>query len=185
MLTDVDGLYDRPPSESGAKIIREVHPAALASIEFGPVSKGGRGGMEAKVGAALRALEMGIKGVVMASGTVQNIVGRLMAGEELGTYFSTSIGRKPSFDADPAQDAALSREAARVLSALDGADRTALLDSVAAALVDRADAILEANEAAVGVGPGGFNVTSTCEELSDEHATRKGSTLRELDERWA
>ena len=57
--------------------------------------------MEAKVGAALRALEMGVKGVVMASGTTQNVVGRLMGGEDLGTYFSTSISRKASFDADP------------------------------------------------------------------------------------
>jgi delta-1-pyrroline-5-carboxylate synthetase len=55
LLTDVDGLYDRPPSAPGAKIIREVHPASLSAVEFGPVSKGGRGGMEAKVGAALRA----------------------------------------------------------------------------------------------------------------------------------
>ncbi|KAH8062848.1 glutamate-5-semialdehyde dehydrogenase [Aureococcus anophagefferens] len=99
LLTDVDGLYDRPPSAHGAKIIREVHPASLSAVEFGPVSKGGRGGMEAKVGAALRALEMGVKGVVMASGTTQNVVGRLMGGEDLGTYFSTSIsGRRPDAD---------------------------------------------------------------------------------------
>ena len=149
LLTDVDGLYDRPPNDPAAKIIREVHPASLSAVQFGPVSKGGRGGMEAKVGAALRALEMGVKGVVMASGTTQNVVGRLMGGEDLGTYFSTSIARKASFDADPYEEASAARAAARCLQGLSGAERTAILEGVANALTARAPEILAANEADV------------------------------------
>ena len=145
LLTDVDGLYDRPPSDPAAKIIREVHPASLSAVQFGPVSKGGRGGMEAKVGAALRALEMGIKGVVMASGTEPSVISRLMRGEDLGTYFSTAIGRKASFDADPMEEAAEARDAARCLQALTAADRSAMLEAVADALVAKEAAILEAN----------------------------------------
>ena len=73
MLTDVEGLYDRPPSEAGARLVREVHPASLKDWKFGGISKGGRGGMEAKVNAALGALEVGIKSVVLASGSEPDV----------------------------------------------------------------------------------------------------------------
>jgi delta-1-pyrroline-5-carboxylate synthetase len=76
MLTDVEGLYDRPPSEAGARLVREVHPASLKDWKFGGISKGGRGGMEAKVNAALGALEVGIKSVVLASGSEKEVLQR-------------------------------------------------------------------------------------------------------------
>jgi delta-1-pyrroline-5-carboxylate synthetase len=76
MLTDVEGLYDRPPSEAGARLVREVHPASLKDWKFGGISKGGRGGMEAKVNAALGALEVGVKSVVLASGSEKEVLQR-------------------------------------------------------------------------------------------------------------
>ncbi|KAH8058794.1 glutamate-5-semialdehyde dehydrogenase [Aureococcus anophagefferens] len=141
LLTDVDGLYDRPPSAHGAKIIREVHPASLSAVEFGPVSKAPRrhGGQ----GRRARALEMGVKGVVMASGTTQNVVGRLMGGEDLGP-----TSRRPS-PASPADPPEARRAAQRCLQGLSGAERTAILEGVALALTARAPEILAANEADV------------------------------------
>jgi glutamate 5-kinase len=47
LLTDVQGLYDRPPSEEGAVIIDTYSRAA--SVSIGEKSARGRGGMGAKV----------------------------------------------------------------------------------------------------------------------------------------
>ena len=56
--------------------MREVHPASLKDWKFGGISKGGRGGMEAKVNAALGALEVGVKSVVLASGSEKEVLQR-------------------------------------------------------------------------------------------------------------
>ena len=121
MLTDVEGLYDRPPSEAGARLVREVHPASLKDWKFGGISKGGRGGMEAKVNAALGALEVGIKSVVLASGSEPDVLRRVLAGDDVGTYFSNDIARKPSLDeGNPLEAVGQSaRRAARALQALE------------------------------------------------------------------
>jgi delta-1-pyrroline-5-carboxylate synthetase len=49
LLTDVNGLYDRPPSERGAAIIDTYSRAAAALVKVGEKSARGRGGMGAKV----------------------------------------------------------------------------------------------------------------------------------------
>ena len=47
LLTDVSGVYDRPPSEAGAKIIDVF--SEHSSFQAGDKSAQGRGGMQAKV----------------------------------------------------------------------------------------------------------------------------------------
>ena len=65
LLTDVDGLYDRPPSEPGAAIIPEYYrDVEDVSFRIGDKSAQGRGGMKAKVDSAMRALDVGVKVVV-------------------------------------------------------------------------------------------------------------------------
>ena len=49
LLTDVDGLYDKPPSEYGARIIN-TYARGDTEHRFGDKSSQGRGGMGAKVG---------------------------------------------------------------------------------------------------------------------------------------
>lgn len=52
LLTDVDGLYDRPPSHPQARIIQTYNHRT--GFEVGAKSLQGRGGMAAKVDAALK-----------------------------------------------------------------------------------------------------------------------------------
>ena len=67
LLTDVEGLYDKPPSETDASVIG-TYDAAAAEVVFGEKSSRGRGGMGSKVSAALEALTGGVQAVVIASG---------------------------------------------------------------------------------------------------------------------
>ena len=62
LLTDIDGLYDRPPRQTGARHIDTVRSAAdVAGIALGGRGSGiGRGGMLTKVQSALMASEAGI-----------------------------------------------------------------------------------------------------------------------------
>lgn len=51
LLSDVDGLYRRPPSQHVGDTVPEVIPTfrASAAFELGAKSRIGRGGMQAKV----------------------------------------------------------------------------------------------------------------------------------------
>jgi len=87
LLTDVSGLFDRPPGEPGAERLARVDAAAEALPAAGPSTSGaGRGGMRSKVSAAALAADGGCHAVI-ASGTDRGVVGRVLAGEEEGTWF--------------------------------------------------------------------------------------------------
>ena len=107
--------------------------------------------MEAKVNAALGALEVGIKSVVLASGSEPDVLRRVLAGDDVGTYFSNDIARKPSLDeGNPLEAVGQSaRRAARALQALEAGDRTKILQAIASKLRAAAPAILAANAADV------------------------------------
>ncbi|WP_371152975.1 glutamate 5-kinase [Buchananella felis] len=85
MLTDVDGLYDRPPSRPGAKRIGVVRSEQdLAGLDVtGRGSDLGTGGMASKIVAASAAASAGV-GVVLTS--ADNLAAAV-AGEEVGTWF--------------------------------------------------------------------------------------------------
>lgn len=94
LLTDVDGLYTAPPSEPGARLIRQVDD--LNELE-GIIVKGsgssvGTGGMVTKLQAASMATEAGI-GVLLTSAAN---LGVALAGEEVGTWFTPSAQRPTS-----------------------------------------------------------------------------------------
>jgi delta-1-pyrroline-5-carboxylate synthetase len=62
LLSDVDGVYDSPPSESSdgrQPSLMSVYRAD-SGIEIGEKSSAGRGGMQAKIDAALDAVERGV-----------------------------------------------------------------------------------------------------------------------------
>ena len=67
LMSDVDGIYDRPPSNEGARIIHSFIPDDLNKITFGVKSDVGTGGMESKVKSAMWALEHG-SSVVICNG---------------------------------------------------------------------------------------------------------------------
>ncbi|XP_044070357.1 delta-1-pyrroline-5-carboxylate synthase-like isoform X1 [Siniperca chuatsi] len=90
-LSDVEGLYDSPPGTDDAKLIDIFYPGDQQSITYGSKSRVGIGGMEAKVKAALWALQGGTS-VVIANGTNPKVTGHVITdiveGKKVGTFFS-------------------------------------------------------------------------------------------------
>ena len=65
LLSDVDGLYSGPPSEPSSKIIHTyIKEKHYHEITFGDKSRVGRGGMTAKVQAAVWASTGGVPVVI-------------------------------------------------------------------------------------------------------------------------
>ena len=92
LLSDVDGLYDGPPSE-GANLITEVASSAdLHDVRIGGVGTAGvgRGGMATKVDAARIATAAGIPVVL----TSAEHAAAALAGESVGTYFHAAAERR-------------------------------------------------------------------------------------------
>ncbi|GAA2729154.1 glutamate 5-kinase [Cellulomonas aerilata] len=93
LLTDVDALYDGPPSRPGARRISVVDgPADLAGIEV--TSRGsavGTGGMVTKLDSVAIATASGIPVVLTSAAQAA----AALAGEEVGTWFSAT-GRRRS-----------------------------------------------------------------------------------------
>jgi glutamate 5-kinase len=87
-LTDVEGLYDRPPGagQEATLLGRIQHPRELPPLGAARRGSLGRGGMRSKVEAALIASRGGC-GVVIASGSEPGAFSRLLAGESVGTWF--------------------------------------------------------------------------------------------------
>ena len=85
LLSDVDALYDMPPTKPGARRIERVAASAsLDDVEIGGTSTGvGTGGAVTKVGAARVATEAG--GAVLLTST--DNVSKALAGEPVGTFF--------------------------------------------------------------------------------------------------
>jgi len=88
ILSDVDGLYEKDPRDfKNAKLIptvREITPR-IEGIG-GKARAGGRGGMYTKIQAAKIATSSGVT-VVIVNGRIQNIIRKVMAGDNIGTIF--------------------------------------------------------------------------------------------------
>ncbi|QTE28639.1 glutamate 5-kinase [Pengzhenrongella sicca] len=93
LLTDVDALYDAPPSRAGAHRIASVtDPGELEGVEVTARGSGvGTGGMVTKLAAVAIATGSGIP-VVLTSAT---LAAQALAGQEVGTWFAAT-GRKRS-----------------------------------------------------------------------------------------
>lgn len=85
LLSDVDGIYDMPPTNPEAKLISRVpFDMDMTGFEIGGTNTGvGTGGAITKVAAARECTEAGI-GVVV---TNANDVGAVLSGESLGSFF--------------------------------------------------------------------------------------------------
>lgn len=97
LLTDQDGLYSADPrSDPSAQLIREVGPEPIAPTLWqavgGSNSGLGTGGMVTKLQAADLARHGGTA-VVIARGSVENIILRLAHGEPLGTRLVPVINK--------------------------------------------------------------------------------------------
>lgn len=87
LLSDVDALYTRPPSEAGAERIDQVAwDDDLAGVEVGTAgfSDVGTGGAVTKVSAARQAAEQGTAVILTAT----TLVADALRGEAVGTWFA-------------------------------------------------------------------------------------------------
>ena len=89
MLSDIDALYDKNPRKfADARPIHTVYEITEDIMR----SAGGRGteyatgGMKTKIEAAKIASNAGCR-IVLANGRLKNVIGRIIAGEEIGTVF--------------------------------------------------------------------------------------------------
>jgi len=165
LLTDVAGVYDRPPSDPDATLIDIF--CKSSEFKIGEKSLQGRGGMGAKVDAALNAVSGGVQAVVIAAGGDTNVIGKIIRGEKAGTLFlynnepvltSNKELLESSVDKynEPTSDilnehlnaeelAKNVRRGGRQLQALDSGERERILDAIADELCNREEEILCAN----------------------------------------
>jgi delta-1-pyrroline-5-carboxylate synthetase len=96
LLTDVDGVYNMPPSNPKARIIPFYH--STSTVAIGEKSSQGRGGMSAKIEAAQCAVGPGSNcaACVVAAGSDLNSIRAILSptydpslGEAKGTLFAT------------------------------------------------------------------------------------------------
>mmetsp|Transcript_26484 Transcript_26484/g.40807 ORF Transcript_26484/g.40807 Transcript_26484/m.40807 type:complete len:799 (-) Transcript_26484:128-2524(-) len=170
LLTDVDGVFDRPPNQEGAKLLPFY--SQDQSVGIGEKSKHGRGGMASKIEAAQFAVSPGsqCRACVVVSGNdlsairaLANSEYELEDGEEpKGTLFVTPGSEleeqaledikfiekndDETVSKEARKMAAAARDEARKLQSLPHSERKAILYAVADALENEKDVILAANK---------------------------------------
>ncbi|MDR1533760.1 MAG: glutamate 5-kinase [Planctomycetota bacterium] len=98
LLSDVGGLYDRPPSRPGARLIPEVGElsADILAMAGGSESGLGSGGMVSKLNAA-RAAALANIPLLVADGRRDNVLLEIARGGEVGTIFPPPGRRTSSY----------------------------------------------------------------------------------------
>ncbi|TYJ12683.1 hypothetical protein E1A91_A11G369100v1 [Gossypium mustelinum] len=150
LLSDVEGLYSGPPSDPNSKLIHTyIKEKHQAEITFGDKSRLGRGGMTAKVDAAVCAASSGIPVVITSGYATDNII-KLLQGKPVGTLFHKDAHLWTSVnEVDAREMAVAARECSRRLQAMSSEDRRKLLLDVADALEANESLIMAENEADV------------------------------------
>lgn len=94
LLSDVEGMLDRPPSQPGAQLIATVQDVDAIDVERigGVGSVVGSGGMRTKIGAAQVAVRSGMH-VVIADARRPDVITDAAAGTDVGTWFVAHAGR--------------------------------------------------------------------------------------------
>jgi glutamate 5-kinase len=98
ILSDIDGLYDRDPRlHKGAKLIPLVSEFTeeLERKASGTISPIGIGGMVTKLQAARKAALFGLP-TVLANGTVEGMLEKILRAEEVGTLFTSQVNKLTS-----------------------------------------------------------------------------------------
>nr|CAD7265137.1 unnamed protein product [Timema shepardi] len=142
LMSDVDGIYTKPPSQEGARLLRTYTPDMNDTVQFGKKSRVGTGGMDGKVEAATWALEHGVS-VVICNGMQEKAIKTILAGRKIGTFFTDSNHALGSTPVDIMAENA--RQGSRVLQTLAPEDRAHCIHTLADLLVSRQSKILEAN----------------------------------------
>lgn len=141
LMSDVDGIYNKPPWEDGARLIHTYTSTDRNLIQFGTKSKVGTGGMDAKVSAATWALDRGVN-VVICNGTQEKAIKTIIGGRKVGTFFTESAAGGPTPVDTLAENA---RAGSRILQSLTPEERAASVHTLADLLITKQAQILEAN----------------------------------------
>ncbi|TKV28167.1 glutamate 5-kinase [Arthrobacter sp. NamB2] len=93
LLSDVDALYDGPPSAGASRIPLVTSPADLDGVIIGRAGKAGvgTGGMVTKVEAATIAASSGIPALVTSTANAA----AALRGDDVGTWFTATGKRQP------------------------------------------------------------------------------------------
>ncbi|XP_031438785.1 delta-1-pyrroline-5-carboxylate synthase isoform X7 [Clupea harengus] len=157
-LSDVEGLYDSPPGTDDAKLLDTFYPGDQQSITYGNKSRVGIGGMEAKVKAALWALQGGTS-VVIANGTNPKVTGHVITdiveGKKVGTFFSEVKPAGPTVE----QQTEMARTAGRTLASLHPDQRSEIICGFADLLTEKREEILSANKKDMELAGNGGRMT--------------------------
>ena len=210
LLTDVDGVFDRPPSEPNARLLPYYLDRDTDVAIIGAKSAQGRGGMGSKIDAARAAVKPGsrCRACVVASGSdldcIRAVLGRdpahVFAREApRGTLFCTPGSDmekqavleleqtvSPSLHVDLTQQtrdmATKARTEARKLQSLPYTVRQQILRSIADALLNRKSEILEANakDMEAAENDGTAEVLKKRLKLTDEKLATLASGLKQI-----
>ncbi|XP_071654212.1 delta-1-pyrroline-5-carboxylate synthase isoform X2 [Temnothorax longispinosus] len=140
LMSDVDGIYNLPPWQDGARMLHTFSSDLRGTIKFGQKSKVGTGGMDAKVNAALWAMDRGVA-VVICNGTQEKAIKSIMSGRKIGTLFTQAAGSSTPIEV-VAENA---RVGCRKLQALSPEERAECIKILADLLESRQSEILAAN----------------------------------------
>ncbi|KAL0830744.1 hypothetical protein ABMA28_002872 [Loxostege sticticalis] len=139
MMSDVDGIYNKPPWEDGARLMHTY--TSKEQVQFGQKSKVGTGGMDSKANAATWAMARGVS-VVICNGMQEKAIKTIISGRKVGTFFTDYVTTSSNSVDELAENA---RSGSRVLQQLTPVDRASAIHSLADLLVDKQEQILEAN----------------------------------------
>ncbi|XP_004921715.2 delta-1-pyrroline-5-carboxylate synthase isoform X1 [Bombyx mandarina] len=141
MMSDVDGIYNKPPWEDGARMMHTFTSNEMDQVQFGKKSKVGTGGMDSKVNAATWAMARGVS-VVICNGMQEKAIKTIISGRKVGTFFTDYVTSSTTSVDELAENA---RTGGRALQQLTPLDRASAIHSLADLLLSRQDQILEAN----------------------------------------
>jgi len=142
LMSDVDGIYDRPPKEDGANLLPYYNPNRAQNIQFGAKSDYGTGGMESKVQSACYALDHGCT-VIICNGMKYNTIRNIMAAQNIGTMF-TPLEFSPKANVECLAKNA--RQGSRRMVSLLPEQRADIIRHLAGSLLTNEREILAANE---------------------------------------
>ncbi|WVZ08269.1 hypothetical protein V8G54_021615 [Vigna mungo] len=187
LLSDVEGLYSGPPSDPKSKLIHTyVKEKHQSEITFGEKSTYGRGGMTAKVNAAVCAAFAGTPVIITrhefctfadlklhfnrhGSGFATDNIIRVLRGERIGTIFHKDAHLWTSIKEVSAHDMAVAaRHSSRRLQLLNSEERRKILLAIADALENSEGSIRLENGADV----------ADAEEIGYDRALISRLTLR-------
>lgn len=141
LMSDVDGIYDRPPKEEGAQFLTYFNPKNINNLQFGEKSLVGTGGMESKVRSASFALDHGCS-VIICNGMKYNTIRNIMAGATIGTMFTPLDMQGTSVEVL----AKNSRGGSRRLCGLEPGERADIIRHLGSSLLASEGEIMEAND---------------------------------------